>query len=503
MLMNKFLRLSFVALLSFVYGNLFADVITFTPGEFEAVTSSDYSLTKNGVTLSVTASTVTADQFRIFKGQTATITSTGEKITLVEFTCTANGDEKYGPGNLEATDSDINSTELAENAGPHYWWTGSVSELKIAAVENQVRASKIMVYTGKDGEEALKELWVNEIGFVYAILFVDKGIGDFTIENVKLGEGLSYVWKEDSQYGMKASAYNKKNIESESWLISPVIDLTGIKMPSAGFTQAINKYFGDVTQEATVWLREVGGEWKQVQVTYPAIPEGKSFSDLTAMDAYFEFSLEGYEDKKIQIGFKYTSTNEHAGTWEIFDFSVIGLGGTFDPSGDDDPVQTEVKSVAEALTIIDGLEDGKTTSEEYEVKGFVVGDPDFQRKADGTLYGNVNLDIADEKGGTSKLTIYRAKSFNNQLFTEETISLIKDGDEVVFKGKLQKYVKDGNVTPELAQGGYLISVNGNTGVVDIVKNAQAPSQRYNLAGQRVDANYRGMVMVKGRKFYQK
>ena len=167
------------------------------------------------------------------------------------------------------------------------------------------------------------------------------------------------------------------------------------------------------------------------------------------------------------------------------------------------PVQTEVKSVAEALTIIDGLEDGKTTSEEYEVKGFVVGTPDFQRKADGTLYGNVNLDIADEKGGTSKLTIYRAKSFNNQLFTEETISLIKDGDEVVFKGKLQKYVKDGNVTPELAQGGYLISVNGNTGVVDIVKNAQAPAQRYNLAGQRVDANYRGMVMVKGRKFYQK
>lgn len=121
---------------------------------------------------------------------------------------------------------------------------------------------------------------------------------------------------------------------------------------------------------------------------------------------------------------------------------------------------TEI-TVAKALEITNALENGKTTTEEYKVKGFIVGTPDFQRKTDGSLYGNVNLTIADEKGGTSTLTIYHGKYIGNVLFTEQTITTIKEGDEVVFQGKLQKYVKDEVITPELTSC-YLISVNGNT-----------------------------------------
>ena len=117
---------------------------------------------------------------------------------------------------------------------------------------------------------------------------------------------------------------------------------------------------------------------------------------------------------------------------------------------------TEV-NVAKALEIINALEDGKTTNDEYLVKGFVVGTPDFQRKADGTLYGNVNFAIADEKGGATTLTVFRAKDFENASFTEETINRIKEGDEVVVRGKLQKYVKNDVMTPELTSC-YLISV---------------------------------------------
>ena len=130
---------------------------------------------------------------------------------------------------------------------------------------------------------------------------------------------------------------------------------------------------------------------------------------------------------------------------------------TVNAGGGDVPVSTTI-TVAKALEIIDALEDGKTTTESYQVKGFIVGAPDFQRKADGSLFGNVNLTIADEKGGTALLTVYRGKDLENKNFTEETISRIKEGDEVVFQGKLQKYVKDEVVTPELKDG-YLISVN--------------------------------------------
>lgn len=121
---------------------------------------------------------------------------------------------------------------------------------------------------------------------------------------------------------------------------------------------------------------------------------------------------------------------------------------------------TEI-SVAKALEITNALENGKTTTEEYKVKGFIVGTPDFQRRDDNTLYGNVNLTIADEKGGSTTLTIFRGKYFNDANFTEETITTLKEGDEVVFQGKLQKYVKGEEITPELTSC-YLISVNGKT-----------------------------------------
>ncbi|MBE6259330.1 MAG: DUF5123 domain-containing protein [Prevotella sp.] len=160
-------------------------------------------------------------------------------------------------------------------------------------------------------------------------------------------------------------------------------------------------------------------------------------------------------------------------------------------------------NVAKALEIIAGLADGAKTDVEYKVKGIVVGAPDFQRKSDGTLYGNVNLDIADEKGGETKLTVFRAKSYENEVFTEETISLIKENDEVVFQGKLQKYVKNETVTPELVSG-WLISVTGGTDGISTVQTIQVDSEAvYNLSGQKVDASYKGVVIKGGKKFFQK
>jgi hypothetical protein len=162
----------------------------------------------------------------------------------------------------------------------------------------------------------------------------------------------------------------------------------------------------------------------------------------------------------------------------------------------------DVISVAKALEIIEALENGKTTTEVYQVKGFVVGTPDFQRKADGTLYGNVNFDMADEKGGATKLTVFRAKGFDGAAFTEETINQFKEDDEVVFEGKLQKYVKNEAVTPELTNG-KLISVNGNTNGVYVIKAAAVNAPVYNLAGQRVEKAVKGLYIQNGRKFVVK
>lgn len=166
-------------------------------------------------------------------------------------------------------------------------------------------------------------------------------------------------------------------------------------------------------------------------------------------------------------------------------------------------VEIQQITVAKALEIISGLEDGKTTTEEYKVKGYIVGNPDFQRKSDGTLYGNCNFDMADSKGGSDKLTVYRAKSFENNNFTEETTSLIKADDEVVLQGKLQKYKdKNGNITSELTSC-YLISVNGQTSVGAIKADINANAPAYNVGGQRVNQGYKGLVIKGGKKLIQK
>lgn len=124
-------------------GSMMAQV-TILPSDFTAVESSDYSTTKSGVTVAVTASTVTADQMRIFKNQTITI-SAESNITSIEFTCTANGTAKYGPGCFAAQDG-----YTFEASGKKGTWTGSANSVSFTASTNQVRATQIVVTL--DGE---------------------------------------------------------------------------------------------------------------------------------------------------------------------------------------------------------------------------------------------------------------------------------------------------------------------------------------------------------------
>ena len=156
-------------------------------------------------------------------------------------------------------------------------------------------------------------------------------------------------------------------------------------------------------------------------------------------------------------------------------------------------------TVADALALIDALANGATTSETYYVKGVVVGTPDIQKKDDGTFYGNANFDIADDANG-NKLTAYRLKGLENSSI--ESSDYIKEGDAVILKGQLQKYVKDGAVTPEI-KNGYIYSLTSVPTSINVAKVANKTAAIFNAAGQQLSAPQKGINIIGGKKVFVK
>jgi hypothetical protein len=109
----------------------------------DAANQTPYTVSKGGVTLDVTKGIIgqynNEYHYRVYKGETLTITSTVGNIVSVEFTCTANDDEKYGPGCFTA------DGWLYTFSGPVGTWTGSAASVVFTASLNQVRATQIVV----------------------------------------------------------------------------------------------------------------------------------------------------------------------------------------------------------------------------------------------------------------------------------------------------------------------------------------------------------------------
>ena len=157
-------------------------------------------------------------------------------------------------------------------------------------------------------------------------------------------------------------------------------------------------------------------------------------------------------------------------------------------------------SVAEAIEAINALENGATTADKFYVKGFVVGTPDIQKKDEETFYGNANFYIADEKNGTTSLYCYRLQGLENAKIDSE--DYIKENDELVVFGQFQKYVKNEEVTPEV-KNGYIYSIGGSAGVTELKADTMLNAVRYNLAGQKVSNDYKGVVIENGKKMLNK
>ena len=146
------------------------------------------------------------------------------------------------------------------------------------------------------------------------------GQGDFTIQDITLPEELSYVWNHDANYScMKASAYVGQAYATESWLVSPAIDLTGASAATLKFDQAVNyaspdgalsvmistDYNGDVT--TATWTELTLSQW----------PAGSNWTFINSTA-----DLSQYVGQTVTVAFKYTSSTSASATWEVKNFVV-------------------------------------------------------------------------------------------------------------------------------------------------------------------------------------
>jgi hypothetical protein len=158
----------------------------------------------------------------------------------------------------------------------------------------------------------------NEKATIFTELF-NVGQGDFTIDNKVMNEPLTYVWSFDEKRSLiKASAFvGGQKLAAESWLVSPVIDLTQAKETELSFNEAGN-FFGGLDNfkaACTLKVKEEGGEW--TDLAYNVAADGQSWTSGIATA-----NLAAYDGKKIQLAFAYTSNTEFAGTWQIKELYV-------------------------------------------------------------------------------------------------------------------------------------------------------------------------------------
>ena len=147
------------------------------------------------------------------------------------------------------------------------------------------------------------------------------GQGNFVIENTLMPEELTYVWAHAPNYScMKASAFvNGQAYETESWLVSPYIDLANVTSATLKFDQAVNYASPQGALSVMITTEYVdtvdGIEWEELQLS--AWPSG---SDWTFVNSTVD--LTPYVGQRVTIAFMYTSTDNASATWEVKNFVV-------------------------------------------------------------------------------------------------------------------------------------------------------------------------------------
>lgn len=116
---------------------------------FDSNNATEFVINKDGITMTVSRGiigTTNENNYRIYKLETLTLSSTVGNIAKIEFICIAENNEKFGPGGFTV------STGYYTYNGFVGTWLGSSDEITFTASYNSVRATQVIVTLDKRAE---------------------------------------------------------------------------------------------------------------------------------------------------------------------------------------------------------------------------------------------------------------------------------------------------------------------------------------------------------------
>ncbi len=184
--------------------------------------------------------------------------------------------------------------------------------------------------------------------------------------------------------------------------------------------------------QQTFWMADTKDGGRVFEAYWANLPEG-----VSEFKAGSKVKITGNLTKYVNNG-KVTAEIKNANV------EILEQGG-----GGDTPSGTEI-NCAKAVELTNALDDNTTSTETYTVSGYIT-----------EVVGNVSKNqqtfwMADTKDGGRVFEAYWAN-------LPEGVSEFKAGTKVKITGKLQKYVNNGNVTPEIKNADVEIVDGGGGG----------------------------------------
>ena len=303
-----------------------------------------------------------------------------------------------------------------------------------------------------------------------------------TVENAKAGDvakvGFDYTCPVTVAAGTNSITIKFSNTYSSNVRLDNIKLFQGVGKKAPGLS------WGTATRTVTIGAED--NKFPTLTNTYNlAVKYSSDDPDVAAIDATTGEITLGMAGK-ANITAEFEGNDEYEAAKVSYELTVKDV-----PSVDLKNTPETAYTVAKALELINA---GEGLEANVYVKGQITNIQDV----DTGDFGNATYTISDDATAANALLIYRGYYYDKGKFTSK--DQIKVGDVVVVYGKLVKFYEKF----EMNSGNHIYSINGVASGVDNItvdKNVDAPA--YNVAGQRVNDAYKGIVVKNGKKYLNK